>query len=246
MGKIGKKDAFLISIVVGIFLSYFFIPRFGQNPDYHNFADKRLLFGIPHFFDVFSNILFLIAGVYGVYRFHKVKISGPARYTYLVFLLGLILTCFGSGYYHWQPSTERLFWDRMPMTIAFMGFLNCLISLRISQSLGKKLSIPMILLGFATVIYWSYTESLENGDLRPYVILQMGMLLLTVVIMLLYKGDHPSNSSIWILFIFYVAAKVTESFDHKIYELTYHQMSGHSIKHLLAGIGAWTFVKKQI
>ena len=96
------------------------------------------------------------------------------------------------------------------------------------------------------MIYWSYTESLGQGDLRPYAILQFGMLLLTLIIMHLYKGDVPSNKSIWILFLFYVAAKLTESFDQQIYQLLFQQISGHSIKHILAGIGAWTFVKKQI
>ncbi len=39
---------------------------FGQNPEYHNFADRRVSFGIPNFLDVASNIAFLIVGIAGL------------------------------------------------------------------------------------------------------------------------------------------------------------------------------------
>ena len=34
--------------------------------------------------------------------------------------LGVLLTGFGSGYYHWSPSNETLVWDRLPMTLTFL------------------------------------------------------------------------------------------------------------------------------
>ena len=30
-----------------------------------------------------------------------------------------MLTAIGSAYYHWRPTTERLVWDRLPMSMAF-------------------------------------------------------------------------------------------------------------------------------
>ena len=34
---------------------------------------------------------------------------------------GVALTGFGSTYYHLQPDNPRLVWDRLPMTLGFMG-----------------------------------------------------------------------------------------------------------------------------
>ena len=47
----------------------------------------------------------------------------------------------------------------------------------------------------------------------------------------------------WILAILlvYGAAKITEMYDHQIYELI--GFSGHSLKHLIAAFGAFLFLK---
>jgi len=239
------RDFCLLASVLFLIGSIFFIPRIGQAENYHLFADQRTLLGIPHFFDVISNLPFLIAGLLGLASYHKFKIVGFARVSFFIFLVGLVLTCFGSGYYHWQPTTERLFWDRLPMTFAFMGFLCSLIGLRISQVLGKYLLVPLLFLGVASVVYWAQTQANGAGDLRPYLVVQFGMLLLTALILLFYPGAALSNKSVWLLFGFYVAAKVTETFDHQIYHLLFQQVSGHTLKHILAGAGAWIFVKQQ-
>jgi hypothetical protein len=41
-------------------------PRFDLPPSYHDFADKRVWLGFPHFGDVASNLLFAIAGLWGL------------------------------------------------------------------------------------------------------------------------------------------------------------------------------------
>ena len=40
-----------------------------------------------------------------------------------MFFLGVFLTGFSSSYYHWKPNDAGLFWDRLPMTVAFMAIL---------------------------------------------------------------------------------------------------------------------------
>ena len=37
----------------------------------------------------------------------------------------MLLTAVGSSYYHLAPDNERLFWDRLPMTIAFSSNSFC-------------------------------------------------------------------------------------------------------------------------
>ena len=84
------------------------------------------MFGIDNFFDVISNLGFLIVGMVGL----VIVFGGRAqfefrseRWPYAVFFLGVLLTALGSGYYHLAPDNESLFWDRLPMTIAFMGLV---------------------------------------------------------------------------------------------------------------------------
>jgi hypothetical protein len=48
-------------VALGLLLS----PRIGQPQSYHQFADQRTLLGIPHFFDVLSNLGFLVVGLWG-------------------------------------------------------------------------------------------------------------------------------------------------------------------------------------
>jgi hypothetical protein len=40
------------AVVVGSLVIMLLFAPFGQNPQYHDFADKRAFFGIPNFFDV--------------------------------------------------------------------------------------------------------------------------------------------------------------------------------------------------
>ena len=41
------------------------LPPMPQDPEYHNFADRRMLLDIPNFFDVISNLPFLLIGALG-------------------------------------------------------------------------------------------------------------------------------------------------------------------------------------
>ena len=38
------------------------LPPIAQPPGYHDFADQRSLFGIPHIWNVLSNLAFVLAG----------------------------------------------------------------------------------------------------------------------------------------------------------------------------------------
>lgn len=79
--------------------------------------------------------------------------------------MGLLLTAAGSAYYHLLPDNERLFWDRLPMTIAFMSLIVAQIVDRISVRAGLALLAPMLLVGVASVVYWLATERAGAGTL---------------------------------------------------------------------------------
>nr|MBA3507659.1 alkaline phytoceramidase [Betaproteobacteria bacterium] len=80
---------------------------------------------------VVSNAAVVLAGAAGLRfvlgrgKWSGVGVSAQSgeRKPYVVFFLGALLTGFDSAWYHWIPDTERLTWDRLPMTLTFMSFL---------------------------------------------------------------------------------------------------------------------------
>jgi len=130
---------------------------FGQNPDYHDFADRRAFFGIPNFFDVMSNIPFLLVGMAGMsFCFGNRLVS--FRPAWLTFFAGVAIVSVGSGYYHWNPTNETLVWDRLPMTIGFMGLFVAVLAEYVSARLGRFLLVPALLMGLSSVFYWHWFD----------------------------------------------------------------------------------------
>jgi hypothetical protein len=129
----------VLAIAVGI--AALLVPRTPQPLSYHHFADQRGWLGVPNFGDVASNFLFFLAGVWGlVFLFVKSNrdqfIDPRERWPYAFVFVGLVLTAFGSAYYHLAPDNARLVWDRLPMTIVFMPLVAALIAERINIKLG--------------------------------------------------------------------------------------------------------------
>jgi len=111
--------------------------RIPQAPGYHDFADRRSFLGVANFWDVISNVPFLVVGIWGLFvvmsnKFQASPFARSESWPYIVFFLGLALTFLGSSYYHLQPTNFRLMWDRLPMTLGFMGILCGTIAERIS------------------------------------------------------------------------------------------------------------------
>ena len=196
-----------------------------QDLCYHDFADKRAILGIPYFGDVVSNLPFCLVGLAGLLRRPPLDFG--------VFFLGVLLTGLGSGYYHLDPTNATLVWDRAPMTLGFMGFFAALIRVRVDARWGRRLLWPLVVVGLLSVWYWARTD-----DLRPYIMVQFYPLVTAVLLLLLLPG--PSRHY-WLALASYVLAKVVELLDKPIYDLT-GVVSGHSIKHLFAALGAWWIV----
>ena len=101
-------------------------------PGFHLFADIRTCLGLKNFGNVASNLLFLVVGAIGMAWCYR-NAAMTARRSWFVFFLGVALVFFGSGYYHYKPNDDSLVWDRLPMTIAFMGLFAALLSEHLSD-----------------------------------------------------------------------------------------------------------------
>jgi hypothetical protein len=115
----------MLGLALGIAVLAFRLPPIPQPASYHQFADQRPWLGIPNFRDVASNLAFAVVGLAGLWfllkpgKLTNAFIDHRERRPYLVAFFGLLLTAFGSAYYHLAPSNARLIWDRLPMTIVF-------------------------------------------------------------------------------------------------------------------------------
>ena len=96
-----------------------------QNQAYHDFADRGQFLGIPNFFAVISNIPFLLVGIAGL-RYCRSSLLLSYRLAWVIFFAGVAIISAGSAWYHLNPNNDALVWDRLPMTIAFMGLLAAL------------------------------------------------------------------------------------------------------------------------
>jgi hypothetical protein len=155
------------------------------------------------------------------------------------FLTGTCLIAVGSAYYHLWPNNETLFFDRLPMTIAFMSIIAILVTEKIDSRWGPRLLVPLVMVGVFSVSWWLFTElhPTREGDMRLYIIVQASPIILTPMMMLWYPHQFTHTSYMMATTGLYVAAKVTETFDGQIYWLTSQTVSGHTLKHIIAAIG---------
>ena len=238
-----QRIALLLGLSIVVIVAVGIAGPVPQDPAYHQFADSRMWFGIPNFNDVVSNLGFALVGILGL-----LTLAGPVRQTvfaeppdarpYLLFFLGIALLSLGSAYYHLAPSNDRLFWDRLPMSVAFMAISAAVVADRIDAEAGNGwLMLLLIAGGIASLLYWDWTETLGRGDLRPYAMVQFyPMLALPLVVALFPNSRYTAGGYlVWVIF-WYGLAKVLEHFDGQVFDLLGHTVSGHTLKHLAAAV----------
>ncbi len=219
-----------------------FVPPIAQDNGYHSFADDRSFLGVPNFLNVASNIGFMVVGVVGILflfeEFKSVKLSELQHsLPYCVFFAGIFGTALGSAYYHLSPGNQRLMWDRLPMSIAFMSLVAAAIGDRFGKELGLLLLVPLIGVGAGSVLYWRMGELNGSGDLRPYGLVQFCSMLFLIVLAL-FAVRNGDRRVLLLIVGTYGVAKIFESFDAKIYSLG-QIISGHTLKHLTAAIASY-------
>jgi len=216
-----------------------------QDIGYHIFVDQRALLGIPNFWNVISNIPFLLVGIMGLYSIfisQRIVFITELKIAYTLFFLGVSLVAFGSGYYHLWPDNASLVWDRLLMTIAFMALFSILIGEFTSTKLAKFTLWPLVAFGAFSVLYWYSTESSGEGDLRFYILVQFLPILVIPLILIFFKPKYTHTSGYWYLLSAYVLAKGLEHFDESINTILF-SLSGHSLKHVVAALGIFFLLK---
>jgi ceramidase len=215
-----------------------------QDPAYHQFADLRNILGLPNASDVLSNIPFIIVGAWGLAHLARLlrRRRDAVLVEYAVFFAGVLLSGFGSIYYHYRPSNDSQVWDRLPMTIAFMGFFSSVISECIHRKAGVILLALLLAVGLGSVWYWDWTERAGHGDLRPYAVVQyLPMVLIPLVLLLFRKPQSSYGVYIWAALALYLISKVLEILDQQVFTAL-RVVSGHTLKHLVAAAACFAIL----
>ncbi|MES2324070.1 MAG: hypothetical protein V4633_17570 [Pseudomonadota bacterium] len=204
-----------------------------QPANYHHFADARALFGIPNAADVLSNIGFLLAGVYGLALMWRARLRNAG---FALFCVSLLLTAFGSSWYHLAPDDARLVWDRLPIALACAGLLGAVVQ----QAYPRvTLVAPLAIFGALSVFWWART-----GDLRPYLLLQLAPLVLIPLLQWQSGASVGQRRAFGVAIFLYVLAKVFELGDLESFKAL-GILSGHTVKHILAALAAVLIVRNR-
>ena len=236
----------LVVLTAAVAVTFSLLPRIPQPQSYHLFADRRGFLGIPNFGDVVSNVPFGVIGIWGLLfllssnsdRLAGCFLDSRERWPYVLVFMGLLLTAFGSSYYHLSPNNGRLVWDRLPMTLAFMAMVSAIIAERISVRAGLWLLPLLLVVGMGSVLQWYISEVGGAGDLRFYAAVQTYSALV-LLLALVFPKRYTRTSDLAVVVGFYALAKALESLDKPIFALG-HFVSGHTLKHLAAAAaGYW-------
>ena len=247
--KLEKREAWLLSAVLGLLAVALSGPQLAQSARYHDFADRRGWAHLPFAMDVLSNLPFALWGVLGLGAVgvwvKRGLTSGSTRLDTqhglaAVFFAGLLFTAAASSWYHLRPDDAGLAIDRLGMVVAFAGLLGLAVSGRVSHRAGLALAFAVLALGPVSVGVWS-----ASGNVLPWAVLQFGGMALVLVL----ASQPPLAASSGALavrwgavILIYALAKLLELADHEVYAWTSQLVSGHSLKHGVASCAAWPVI----
>ena len=242
-GRIG----ILLGVAAAALVLTWWVPPVPQDPAYHRFADARPFLGVPNALNVLSNLAFLIAGGVGLSLVvggagRVAFVDGRERWPWALFFAGLGLTGLGSVWYHLDPGNVRLVWDRLPMTVAFMGLFAAMIGERIGPPAGLALLGPLLVAGTGSVLWWHAGEAQGRGDLRAYGLVQFFPMLASPLLAWLFPARYTHGGYWGLAVLIYAAAKGFELADARVLALG-GVVSGHSLKHLGAALAGGVFCR---
>jgi hypothetical protein len=114
---------------------------------------------------------------------------------------------------------------------------------RLGGGIGEATLYPFLVIGLATVAYWHFTEKAGCGDLRAYLFVQFFPLIALPVMFAMTAPKYNTASVQYQCFAWYAGAKVLELGDKRVYKLTNHFASGHTLKHVTASFGPLLLLK---
>jgi hypothetical protein len=232
-----RRESLVVVLLAGLLPVLFFgLAPIAQIGGYHDLADQRSILGIAHFWNVVSNLPFLVVGLMGLQLLQRKPEEAAAAWASV--FGGTVLVAFGSAFYHSHPDNTTLIFDRIPIGIAFMGFFTAVLVEHLdgqARRIAQGLLAPLVLFS-VVAIWWWYA----SGDLSLWVWVQAAPMLAALLVLAL-PGRYTHRRYLAYAFACYAAAKLFELGDLELMQWTGGLMSGHALKHVAAAAGVWCF-----
>ena len=207
----------------------------------YEFACDGPVFGIPHGWNVLTNVPFLVLGVVQLWKRTRIRRAGtPVSANWTGIWVSTIGVGLGSMAYHFFLTPFGLALDRFAISalIAYLMAYTAEVALGIGPS--RRISWTLLALCTSTVVIW-----MLGGTAWVYGVLQAGASVAVLAIFLwadprLRGGPGTLAVSPTPLYLFsgcYGLAKVCEVYDAEICALTGGALAGHPLKHLWAALG---------
>lgn len=233
----------LVIVTGGVFME----QAIWQNPAYHDFADQGKLFFIPNFFNFITAIPLLLIGMFGIEDVVKKStqnnklIEQGEKNIFLILFSSIALLGFFLPIYYLLPNDYTLFLTRL----AIIAIITSIYGLIIIDRIGVKMlktAYYIIYFGLFTVIYWMIAELFHHGDLRLYISLQLFILLSLPFIIKWCKSNIDYNYPLHLGVVFLAMASYLEYKDHALYELSFHLISGYTLRNILLVCACYQFL----
>lgn len=217
--------------------------------DPYAFACDGPVLGIPHGFNVLTNVPFLLVGLWGLLYLHRRGLLADARFVNWTGLwTSVALVAFGSGAYHFFLTPATLALDRACIVgiMAFVAAEALVVALDRSPSCRLSLLLLVVLEGSVAAWLLGATAWIYGG-------LQAvgGVAVLLLLIRAARRGrvGRETLRPVVLFVALYALAKVVEVLDEPVCRLT-GVIGGHPMKHLLAALallclGGWMAATKR-
>jgi len=209
------------------------------DPDPYAFACDGDLLGVPHFWNVVSNLPYLVIGLWGL-RFlaRRGLLTRPAFRNWTGIWISTALVAVGSGLYHWFLEPWALGADRIAICGIFAFVAAHVIHRVFARGPSLAFSLSLLLLCEATVAAWLLGASTWwYGGLQTLA----GLGTLAVVLVAHRRGTLTfSPKPVYLFCAYYALAKLLELLDEPICNMT-GLVGGHPLKHVASAIGLWYF-----
>ena len=236
MSSMNAKRLYLVALFLFIIVALFYGP-ISQPQEYHDFADGRELLGVPNALDVISNLAILCPGVLGlsfIYeRRNKSQVSEDEISIHITLFSGMILTFAGSVWFHLDPTDSTMLWDRLGMSVVIGSCISLLIHDMWDRNLAGQIHLPVVIASIISVLWWPVFD-----DLRIYFIVKHHPFILFPILLFCGNRVYDKISGYYWGLSMFLLATIFEFADQQIFELT-GIISGHTLKHIAAGIGLW-------
>jgi hypothetical protein len=230
------KRLYLAALFVFIIVALFYGP-ISQPQEYHDFADDREILGVPNALDVMSNLAIIYPGVVGLAFIHesrnRTQVSEDEISIQITLFSGMILTFAGSVWFHLDPTDSTMLWDRLGMSVVIGSCISLLIHDMWDRNLAAKIHLPIIIASIVSVLWWPVFD-----DLRVYFIVKHHPFILFPIFLLCGRRIYDKVSGYYWGLSMFLLATIFEFADQQIFEIT-GIISGHTLKHIAAGIGLW-------